>query len=64
MSLTPPSLPPSLQGEKIDVYLKALGIPFPESPKKQLVPKGQGAEPWFDEWSRAWGEVGREGGRE
>ncbi|GAB5037110.1 Hypothetical protein NocV09_06200090 [Nannochloropsis oceanica] len=31
-------------GEKIDVYLKALGIPFPESTKRQLEPRKEGTE--------------------
>lgn len=31
------------QADKVDVYLKRLGVPFPESPKTRMEPKPQGA---------------------
>ena len=44
------------QGEKVDVYLKRVGVPFPESPKINLQPRAQGEDLWFDRWAYLWGQ--------
>lgn len=42
-TFSPPLSHLHTQADKFDVYLKRLGVPFPESPKIRLEPKREGA---------------------
>lgn len=45
-----------MQGDKLDVLLKTVGVPFPESTKERLEPRKQGDDLWWDRWALLWGK--------
>lgn len=44
-----------LQADKLDIFLKKAGVPFPESTKERLQPRQEGDDLWFDRWALLWG---------
>jgi hypothetical protein len=43
------------QGDKLDVYIKKVGLPFPESPKVGTDARKVAENQWFDRWSELFG---------